>query len=181
MELVFSQLLDGVSIGSVLLLAATGLAIVFGLMGVINLAHGELMMVGAYVTYVVQNLFKPLGEGLFQLYYPVALVAAFFVTAVVGVFLEKTLIRKLYGRPLETLLATWGVSLILIQFVRSVSTPMVLGIGVTVILGGVRGRAARCLQWRQNAKPVAFSGFGPVHFGLQAPVERVPHHSRTLY
>ena len=70
MELVFSQLLDGISIGSVLLLAATGLAIVFGLMGVINLAHGELMMIGAYVTFVVQNLFKPLGEGLFQLYYP---------------------------------------------------------------------------------------------------------------
>ena len=135
MELVFSQLLDGISIGSVLLLAATGLAIVFGLMGVINLAHGELMMIGAYVTFVVQNLFKPLGEGLFQLYYPVALVAAFFVTALVGVFLEKTLIRQLYGRPLETLLATWGVSLILIQFVRSVSTPMVLGIAVTVVLG----------------------------------------------
>ena len=69
MELIFSQLLDGISIGAVLLLAATGLAIVFGLMGVINLAHGELMMVGAYVTFVVQNLFKPLGDGIFQLYY----------------------------------------------------------------------------------------------------------------
>ena len=68
MELIFSQLLDGLSIGSVLLLAATGLAIVFGLMGVINLAHGELMMVGAYVTFVTQNMFKPLGEGVFQLY-----------------------------------------------------------------------------------------------------------------
>jgi urea transport system permease protein len=135
MELVFSQLLDGLSIGSVLLLAATGLAIVFGLMGVINLAHGELMMIGAYVTFVVQNIFKPLGDGVFQLYYPVALVAAFFVTALVGVILEKTLIRKLYGRPLETLLATWGVSLILIQFVRSVSTAMMLGIALTVALG----------------------------------------------
>ncbi|QEY32640.1 urea ABC transporter permease subunit UrtB [Synechococcus sp. RSCCF101] len=135
MDLVLSQLLDGVSIGSVLLLAATGLAIVFGLMGVINLAHGELMMIGAYVTFVVQNLFRPLGEGLFQLYYPVALVAAFLVTAVVGVVLEKTLIRQLYGRPLETLLATWGVSLILIQLVRSVSLAMTLGVALTVVVG----------------------------------------------
>ena len=143
MELVFSQLLDGLSIGSVLLLAATGLAIVFGLMGVINLAHGELMMIGAYVTFVVQNLFKPLPEGLFQLYYPVALVAAFFVTALVGVLLEKTLIRQLYGRPLETLLATWGVSLILIQFVRSVSTAMMLGILLTTAIGIFANRFLR--------------------------------------
>ena len=135
MELIFSQLLDGLSIGSVLLLAATGLAIVFGLMGVINLAHGELMMVGAYVTFVTQNMFKPLGEGIFQLYYLFALFFAFVVTALVGVLLERTLIRQLYGRPLETLLATWGVSLVLIQFIRSVSTSMVLGILVAVILG----------------------------------------------
>ena len=135
MELIFSQLLDGLSIGSVLLLAATGLAIVFGLMGVINLAHGELMMVGAYVTFVTQNMFKPLGDGIFQLYYLFALFFAFVVTALVGVLLERTLIRQLYGRPLETLLATWGVSLVLIQFIRSVSTSMVLGILVAVILG----------------------------------------------
>lgn len=135
MELIFSQLLDGLSIGSVLLLAATGLAIVFGLMGVINLAHGELMMVGAYVTFVTQNMFKPLGEGIFQLYYLFALFFAFVITALVGVLLERTLIRQLYGRPLETLLATWGVSLVLIQFIRSVSTSMVIGILVAVILG----------------------------------------------
>ena len=135
MELIFSQLLDGVSIGAVLLLAATGLAIVFGLMGVINLAHGELMMVGAYVTFVVQNLFKPLGEGIFQLYYIVALFFAFIITALVGVLLEKTLIRQLYGRPLETLLATWGVSLVLIQFIRSVSTSMAIGIAIALLLG----------------------------------------------
>ena len=135
MELIFSQLLDGLSIGSVLLLAATGLAIVFGLMGVINLAHGELMMVGAYVTFVTQNMFKPLGEGIFQLYYLFALVFAFIITGLVGVLLEKTLIRQLYGRPLETLLATWGVSLVLIQFIRSVSTSMVVGILVAIILG----------------------------------------------
>ncbi len=135
MELFFSQVLDGLSIGSVLLLAATGLAIVFGLMGVINLAHGELMMLGAYVTFVVQNLFKPMGGIVFELYFPVALVLSFFVTALVGVLLERTLIRRLYGRPLETLLATWGVSLILIQLVRSVSTAMVLGILVAIALG----------------------------------------------
>ena len=135
MELFFSQVLDGLSIGSVLLLAATGLAIVFGLMGVINLAHGELMMLGAYVTFVVQNVFKPMGGIVFELYFPVALVLSFFVTALVGVLLERTLIRRLYGRPLETLLATWGVSLILIQLVRSVSTAMVLGILLAIGLG----------------------------------------------
>jgi urea transport system permease protein len=134
-ELFFSQILDGLSIGSVLLLAATGLAIVFGLMGVINLAHGELMMLGAYVTFVIQGFFRPMGGVLFELYYPIALVASFLVTALVGVLLERTLIRKLYGRPLETLLATWGVSLILIQLIRSISTSMLIGILVAVILG----------------------------------------------
>ncbi|MFN9932768.1 MAG: ABC transporter permease subunit, partial [Cyanobacteriota bacterium] len=135
MELFFSQILDGLSIGSVLLLAATGLAIVFGLMGVINLAHGELMMLGAYVTFVVQSIFKPMGGLMFQLYFPVALVFSFVVTALVGVLLERTLIRQLYGRPLETLLATWGVSLVLIQLIRSISTSMLIGILVTVALG----------------------------------------------
>ena len=140
MELIFSQLLDGLSIGSVLLLAATGLAIVFGLMGVINLAHGELMMVGAYVTFVTQNLFKPLGEGVFQLYYIFALFFAFVITGIVGIILERTLIRQLYGRPLETLLATWGVSLVLIQFIRSVSTSMTIGIIVAAVLGSAAKR-----------------------------------------
>lgn len=135
MELFFSQILDGLSIGSVLLVAATGLAIVFGLMGVINLAHGELMMLGAYVTFVVQSVFKPMGGILFELYFPIALVASFLVTALVGVLLERTLIRQLYGRPLETLLATWGVSLVLIQLIRSVSTAMLIGILATIGLG----------------------------------------------
>lgn len=140
MELFFSQILDGLSIASVLLLAATGLAIVFGLMGVINLAHGELMMLGAYVTFVVQNLFKPLGPAIFELYYPVALVVSFIVTAMVGVLLERTLIRKLYGRPLETLLATWGVSLVLIQLIRSISTSMLIGILVAILIGYLGGK-----------------------------------------
>ena len=135
MELFFSQILDGLSIGSVLLVAATGLAIVFGLMGVINLAHGELMMLGAYVTFVVQSVFKPMGGIVFELYFPIALVASFIVTALVGVLLERTLIRQLYGRPLETLLATWGVSLVLIQLIRSISTAMLIGILVTIAVG----------------------------------------------
>lgn len=135
MELFFSQILDGLSIGSVLLVAATGLAIVFGLMGVINLAHGELMMLGAYVTFVVQSVFKPMGGVVFELYFPIALVASFIVTALVGVLLERTLIRQLYGRPLETLLATWGVSLVLIQLIRSISTAMLIGILVAIAIG----------------------------------------------
>ncbi|MCS5690905.1 branched-chain amino acid ABC transporter permease [Cyanobium sp. FGCU-6] len=150
MELFFSQILDGLSIGSVLLLAATGLAIVFGLMGVINLAHGEFMMLGAYVTFVVQSVFKPIGGVIFELYFPVALVLSFLVTAIFGVLLERTLIRQLYGRPLETLLATWGVSLVLIQLIRSISTSMLIGILVTVALGYV---GKRFLLPRFSQKP----------------------------
>lgn len=150
MELFFSQLLDGLSIGSVLLLAATGLAIVFGLMGVINLAHGEFLMLGAYVTFVVQSIFKPMGGLLFELYFPIALVASFLVTALVGALLERTLIRQLYGRPLETLLATWGVSLLLIQLVRSVSTGMLLGILAAIAIGWL---ANRLLKNRFQEKP----------------------------
>lgn len=156
-ELFFSQILDGLSIASVLLLAATGLAIVFGLMGVINLAHGEFMMLGAYVTFVVQGIFKPLPGFLFELYFPVALVFSFLVTALFGAVLERTLIRRLYGRPLETLLATWGVSLVLIQLVRSISTAMLLGIIITVVLGLF---GSRLLTGRFQGRPFLpyFSG-----------------------
>lgn len=135
MELLFSQVLDGFSIASVLLLAATGLAIVFGLMGVINLAHGEFMMLGAYVTYVVQSALKPIGGLIFELYFPISLIFSFILTALIGVLLEKTLIRQLYGRPLETLLATWGVSLILIQLVRSISSSMMIGVVIAIVIG----------------------------------------------
>ena len=121
-------LFSGISIGSVLLLSALGLAIVFGLMGVINMAHGELMMLGAYTTVLVQGALK--GTPLFEGYIFVALVAAFCVTALFGLLLERSVIRFLYGRPLETLLATWGVSLILQQFVRSVSWQFVLGLEI---------------------------------------------------
>jgi len=120
-ELLFESLFNGVAIGSVLMVAALGLAIVFGLMGVINLAHGELIMLGAYTTYVVQLIFKlPALQSIYWAYILVAIPLAFVVSGVVGILLERTVIRRLYGNPLETLLATWGVSLILQQFVRSV-------------------------------------------------------------
>ncbi len=109
----------GISLGSVLLLVALGLAITYGLMGVINMAHGELMMIGAYTTYVVQNLFRTYLPGLFDTYVLAAIPAAFLVSALVGAVLERGVIRFLYGRPLETLLATWGISLVLQQAVRS--------------------------------------------------------------
>ena len=111
-------LFTSVSLGSILLLAALGLAITYGLMGVINMAHGELIMVGAYTTYVVQNLFKH--TNFFDWYLLAAVPASFIAAAVVGMALERLVIRWLYGRPLETLLATWGISLMLIQTVRTI-------------------------------------------------------------
>ncbi|OYY08583.1 MAG: urea ABC transporter permease subunit UrtB [Rhizobiales bacterium 35-68-8] len=113
----------GLSLGSVLLLAAIGLAITFGVMGVINMAHGEMVMIGAYTTYVVQELIRTQAPGLFGWSLAIALPLAFLVTALVGILIERSVIRFLYGRPLETLLATWGVSLILQQAVRSVFGP----------------------------------------------------------
>jgi urea transport system permease protein len=115
------NLFQGLSLGSVLLLAAIGLAVTFGVMGVINMAHGEMIMLGAYTTYVVQECFRAfLPAGLFDLYLVVSVPAAFLVAGAVGVALERTIIRFLYGRPLETLLATWGISLMLQQLVRSI-------------------------------------------------------------
>lgn len=113
------QIFSGASLGSILLLAALGLAITYGLMGVINMAHGELIMVGAYATYVVQNLFRSHAPDWFDWYLLAAVPMAFITAAAVGMLLERTVIRFLYGRPLETLLATWGISLFLIQAVRT--------------------------------------------------------------
>jgi urea transport system permease protein len=110
----------GISLGSILLLVALGLAITYGLMGVINMAHGELMMIGAYATYVVQNLFRAHLPEAFDYYMLAAVPASFLVAAGVGAILERSVIRWLYGRPLETLLATWGISLVLMQTVRSI-------------------------------------------------------------
>jgi urea transport system permease protein len=102
------------------LLIALGLAITFGLMRVINMAHGEFIMAGAYATYVMQNLFQQYAPGLFQWYFVVAIPFAFCIAALLGYVLEISIIRRLYGRPLDTLLATWGVSLILQQLARSI-------------------------------------------------------------
>ncbi len=112
------QAFSGLSLGSILLLAALGLAITYGLLGVINMAHGEMLMLGAYSTYVVQLLFQRLAPEWLALYPLLALPVAFCVSAAIGMALERTVIRHLYGRPLETLLATWGISLVLIQLVR---------------------------------------------------------------
>jgi len=113
----------GLSLGSVLLLAAIGLAITFGVMGVINMAHGEMVMLGAYVTYVVQQVVANVAPGLMDWSLVFAIPAAFLFTALVGAAIERGIIRWLYGRPLETLLATWGLSLILQQAVRSLFGP----------------------------------------------------------
>ncbi|MGV8891372.1 MAG: urea ABC transporter permease subunit UrtB [Burkholderiaceae bacterium] len=135
------NLFYGISLASVLLLAALGLAITFGLMGIINMAHGELLMIGAYTTYMCQLMFSRFFPNAMDAYLIVALPAAFIVTAAVGVALERTVIRWLYGRPLETLLATWGISLMLMQSVRTifgaqnveVANPSWMSGGITVL------------------------------------------------
>ena len=150
MSALLEGLFNGISIGSVLLLAALGLAIVFGLMGVINLAHGELMMLGAYSTFVVQNIFKGFGSPLFDTYVLFALPIAFLVSGLAGLLLERGVIRFLYGRPLETLLATWGVSLILQQFVRSVNGLLVISLIVFCLLFfGAMTLLSRRLDWER--------------------------------
>jgi urea transport system permease protein len=117
---VVANLFYGISLGSVLLLAALGLAITFGLMKVINMAHGEMLMIGAYTTFVVQNFFNSSLPKLADYYLVAAVPAAFIVSGLVGLALERGVVRHLYGRPLETLLATWGISLLLIQSVRMI-------------------------------------------------------------
>jgi urea transport system permease protein len=113
----------GISLGSVLLLAAIGLAITFGVMGVINMSHGEMVMLGAYVTFVVQEVIRQNNPALFDYSLAIAIPLSFLVAGCVGIVIERTIIRFLYGRPLETLLATWGLSLILQQAVRSAFGP----------------------------------------------------------
>jgi urea transport system permease protein len=109
----------GLSLGSVLALAAIGLAITFGVMGVINMAHGEMVMLGAYTTFVVQELIRTRNPALFDYSLAIAIPLAFMVSGVVGILVERCIIRFLYGRPLDSLLATWGLSLILQQAVRT--------------------------------------------------------------
>lgn len=139
----FETLFRGLSLSSILLIMSLGLAIVFGLMGVINMAHGELMMIGAYATFLTQQAFKAwFPEDWFDNYYLVALPASFLAAALCGLVLEATVIRFLYGRPLETMLATWGVSLMMIQAARvtfgdltAVAAPAWLNGGVQAMVG----------------------------------------------
>ena len=116
-------LFSGLSLGSILLLAALGLAITYGVMGVINMAHGELLMVGAYATFVVQGVFRSHFPAYLDLYVLAAIPAAFLAAALVGIVMERLVLRHLYGRPLESLLATWGLSLVLIQAARVLFGP----------------------------------------------------------
>lgn len=144
------QLFTGVSLGSILLLAALGLAITYGLMGVINMAHGELIMIGAYATYVVQGVFQKYLPGAFDWYLLAALPVAFMASALVGAAMERSVIRFLYGRPLETLLATWGLSLVLMQAVRSVFGAQNVGVeNPSWMSGGITLMGSLTLPWNR--------------------------------
>ncbi len=130
------QVFNGISLSSILLLAAIGLAITFGLMGVINMAHGEFMMIGAYTAYVVQNIFKSAAPDVLGAYVPVAIVASFVVAAALGLLLEKLVICHLYGRTEDSLLVTWGVSLILQQAARNLFGSANVGVEVPAYMQG---------------------------------------------
>jgi urea transport system permease protein len=131
-----NDIVYGLSLGSVLLLAAIGLAITFGVMGVINMAHGEMVMLGAYATFIVQQLIHDHAPGLFEYSLLLALPVAFVFTGLVGILIERTVIRFLYGRPLETLLATFGVSLILQQLVRTIFGANNQSVGAPAFMSG---------------------------------------------
>ena len=145
-----AALFSGLSLGSILLLVALGLAITYGLMGVINMAHGELMMIGAYATFVMQGLFQKYFPGAFDWYLVAAVPVAFCASALMGAVLERGVIRFLYGRPLETLLATWGISLVLQQLVRSVFGAQNVGVeNPAWMSGGVQMMDNLQLPWNR--------------------------------
>ena len=140
----------GLSLGSILLLVALGLAITYGLMGVINMAHGELMRVGAYATYVVQMFFRAHYPEWFDVYLLVAIPASFLTAALVGAVIERVVLKHLYGRPLETLLATWGISLMLMQLVRSIFGAQNVGVENPVWMsGGIEVLSNLILPWNR--------------------------------
>jgi urea transport system permease protein len=151
------RVFTGLSLGSVLLLAALGLAITYGVMGVINMAHGELLMVGAYAAWTTQTLFRSALPQWLDWYVVAALPIAFLAAALVGAAMERLVIRRLYGRPLETLLATWGLSLILIQAARTLFGPQNVEVAnPTWMSGGVEVLPNLVLPWNRIAI-VAFS------------------------
>ncbi len=159
-------LFTGVSLSSILLLVALGLAITYGLMGVINMAHGELMMVGAYATYVIQVLFRHYFETYFDYYLIVAVPVSFIASALVGAILERSVLRFLYGRPLETLLATWGISLMLMQLVRTLFGAQ----NVTVenpswMSGGIQALPNLTLPWNRMVI-IGFAAFVLISMAL---------------
>lgn len=154
---VVGNIFQGVSLGSVLLLAAVGLAITFGVMGVINMAHGELVMLGAYTTFVVQEGFRNYLPGAFDYSLFVAVPAAFLFSGLVGIALERGVIRFLYGRPLETLLATWGISLILQQTVRSIFGPTNRGVGSPSWMSGAYETASGLVLTYNRITIIIFS------------------------
>jgi len=136
----------GLSLGSVLLLAAAGLAITFGVMGVINMAHGEMVMLGAYTTFVVQQVIPP---GMSGWSLPIAVPLAFLVSGAVGIAIERCMIRFLYGRPLETLLATWGLSLVLQQTVRSIFGASNREVGTPAWMSGAAQWGGLTITWNR--------------------------------
>ena len=140
MEITIIQLFNGMSMGSILLLIALGLAITFGLMNVINMAHGELIMIGAYATYITQNLFIDyMPASMFNWYFILSIPVSFLVAFAIGWLLEAGLIRFLYGRPLDSLLATWGIALMLQQLARTIfGAPNVAVKSPTWLDGGYR-------------------------------------------
>jgi urea transport system permease protein len=139
----------GLSLGSVLLLAAIGLAITFGVMGVINMAHGEMVMLGAYTTFIVQEIIRQRFPGLFDYSLLIAVPMAFLVAGAVGIAIERGVIRFLYGRPLETLLATWGISLILQQAVRTAFGPTNREVGAPSFMSGAFELGGLAVTWNR--------------------------------
>lgn len=141
---------SGLSLGSILLLAALGLAITYGVMGIINMAHGELLMIGAYAAFVVQGLFRTHLPEWVDWYVLAAIPAGFFAAAAVGVLMERTVLRFLYGRPLESLLATWGISLVLIQAARVIFGPQNVELAnPSWMSGGIELAAGVVLPWNR--------------------------------
>lgn len=151
MDAIILQAFNGLSLGSILLLVSLGLAFAFGLMGVINMAHGEFIMVGAYMAYLFQQLFASLLGGVDAgIWFLLAIPAAFLFAALLGLIMEVTLIRHLYGRPLDTLLATWGVGLILQQAARSIfGAPNVNVSSPAWLVGGVDIGAGLLLPYKR--------------------------------
>lgn len=153
------QAFSGLSLGSILLLAALGLAITYGLLGVINMAHGEMLMLGAYATWLVQRFFQHYAPQWLEWYPLLALPVAFALTAGIGMLLERTIIRHLYGRPLETLLATWGISLMLIQLVRVLFGAQNLEVAnPSWLSGGLQVLPNLVLPWNRIAVMIFVTG-----------------------